>query len=359
MNHRILTLVVSAMLSSILTCPLAWTQEEPQASRTVTEFHYLTTGPVSPARIISTEWQQTDRKIETQIVETPSINRGYGPIRDTETETIQVDANTRRVLQRWFSPSDHKLFQVVEEERRTEPGGREGVVRTTSTVDLSGKWQIQERDVEETVSPAPDTKETKTTVLAMVGGTLKPVMKSEETERRKGESVEVQKTLLTPDGGGRFQVYEERQTVTTASANGRPTEEKTYRKDSRGEMVVIEQTVSSDWQDGEKRSGKLTQTSSTYVPGRASDQRLLHVVEQRSVSATAEPSSDIRTEERVEQINPGAPEDGLRTSTVVTAASKHLGNGRTETHKEMRGLDGGGHLPVMWVTDSNETREVR
>jgi hypothetical protein len=261
-------------------------------------------------------------------------------------------------MQRWFSPSHHQLFQVTEEERRTEPVGRESVVRTTSAVDLSGHWQIQERDVEETVSPGPDTRETKRTVLGMVGGTLTPVLKSEETERRNGDSVEVQRRLLTPDGGGRFQVFEERQTVIRRK-DGRTAEEKTYRKDDRGQMMVVEQTVSSEWQSGEKGSGKLARTYSTYVPGRASDQRLQHVVEQRSISATTAPGSDTRSEERIQQVNPGAPDDSLRTTTVVLEVSKPFGKLRTETHKEVRGLDGSGTLPIVWVTDSQETREIR
>jgi hypothetical protein len=359
MNSRLPILLVSAVLLGSLACKVAWTQEEPQASRTVTEFHYLTTGPLSPARLVSTERQDKGRKIETQKVEAPSVKGGYEPIRETETETIQVDANTMRVVQRWFSPGNHQLFQVTEEERRTEPGGWESLVRTTSAVDLSGHWQIQERDVEETVSPDPDTKETKKTVLGMVGGTLTPVLKSEETERRKGDSIEVQRRLLTPDGGGRFQVFEERQTVATPSKDGRTTEEKTYRKDDRGQMMVIEQTVSSEWQNGEKGSGKLARTYSTYVPGRASDGRLQHLVEQRSMSTTTSPGGDTRRQEQIQQVNPGAPENGLRTTTVVTEVSKAFGKLRTETHKGVRGLDGSGNLPIIWVTESQETREIR
>lgn len=358
MNIRLLILLVSAALGS-LACQLAWTQQQPQASDAVTEFHYFTTGPISPVHVSSTERQEKSRKIETQMVEAPSIKHGYEPIRETETETIQVDPNTTRVVQRWFVPGKHQLFQVTEEERRTEPGGRESVVRIISAVDLSGHWQIQERDVEETVPSSPDAKETKKTVLGMVGGTLKPVLKSEETERRNGDSVEVQRRLLTPDGAGRFQVFEQRQSVVTPSKDGRTTNEKTYRKDYRGQMMVIEQTVNNEWQNAEKGPGKLARTFSTYVPGRASDGQLLNIVEQRSISATTASSGDTLSEEHVQQINPGAPDDGLRTSTVVTEVSKHFGKLRTETHKEVRGLDGSGNLPVIWVTDSQETREIR
>jgi hypothetical protein len=77
MNRRLRILLFSAVLLGALACPVAWTQEEPQASRTLTEFHYLTTGPLSPARVLSTERQDKGGKIETQSVEAPSIKRDY------------------------------------------------------------------------------------------------------------------------------------------------------------------------------------------------------------------------------------------------------------------------------------------
>jgi hypothetical protein len=357
MKSRLLILLVSTVLGGA--CRMSWAQQEPQASRTVTEFRYVTTGPVNPVRVVSTERQDQGRSVEEQRVEAPSIKRGYETIHDTETETITVDANTTRMVQRWFSPSNHQLFQVTEEERHTQPGGRESMIRTTSAVDLSGHWQIQERDVEETALSDSDTKDTKKTVFGMVGGTLTPVLTSEETERRRGDSVEVQRRLLTPDGGGRFQVFEERQTVMTPGKDGRNTEEKTYRKDYRGDMTVIEQTVTSERQNEGEGSGKLARTYSTYVPGRASDGRLLHLVEQQSISTNFARGGGSPTEEQVQQVNPGAPDDGLRTSTMVTEASKNFGKLRTETHKEVRGLDGSGHLPIIWVTDSQQTREIR
>ena len=71
------------------------------------------------------------------------------------------------------------------------------------------------------------------------------------------------------------------------------------------------------------------------------------------------PGSDIRSEEHIQQLNPGAPEDGLRTTTVVTEDSKPFAELRTETHKEVRGLDGSGNSLIIWVTDSQKTREIR
>jgi hypothetical protein len=38
--------------------------------------------------------------------------------------------------------------------------------------------------------------------------------------------------------------------------------------------------------------------------------------------------------------------------------SRPLGRLRTETRKEMRVLDVGGNFPLIWVTDSRETKEI-
>lgn len=355
MNRAVLSLLV--MLGSFA-CGTAWAQDQPQASRTVTEFHNAT-GPFNPARVIVTQRQEDGRTVETRIVEAPSINGGYEPISETEQETIRVDANTVRVVQRWFSPGagNRQPFQVTEEERRTQPGGRESVVRTTSTLDLSGHWQAQERDIEEAVSTAPDTKETKKTVLGVVAGSLVPVQKSEETEHRSGNVVEVQRKLLTPNGSGNFQVFEVQETVATQTKDGQTTEKKTYRDDGRGQIAIIEQTAGSGWKNANNQSGTMSRTYSTFVPGAAPDGQL-HLVQQRNVSATTSPDSSTRTEQEVQAVNPGAPQDGLRTTTLMIEVSQPLGRLRTETHKEMRVLDVGGSFPLIWVTDSRETKEI-
>jgi hypothetical protein len=70
MNRAALSLLV--VLSSFA-CGTAWTQEERRASRAVTEFHDAT-GALNPARVIERQWEDSGRKVETRIVEAPSIN---------------------------------------------------------------------------------------------------------------------------------------------------------------------------------------------------------------------------------------------------------------------------------------------
>jgi len=325
-NRAVQILLTRVVLLGGFACGIAWAQDQPQASRTFTEYHDAT-GAQNPAHVTDAQWQDDRRTVETRIVEVPSINGGYEPISETERETLRIDANTVRIVQRWFSSwaGQRQPFQVTEEERRTEPGGRENVVRTTSTLDVSGHWQVQETDIEETVSTAPGTRETRKTVLGIIAGDLVPVQQLEETEHRNGNLVEVQRKLLAPNATGHGQVSEVQETLVMQTNNGQTTEEKTY---------------------------------STYVPNTDSDGQL-HLVQQRNVSATTAPDGSTRTEQQVQQVNPGDPRDGLITTTLVIGISQPLGRLRSETSEEVRVLDVNGNFPVVWVTDSQGTKEIR
>jgi len=317
--------VTCVVLLGGLACGTVWAQNQPQISRTVTEFRDAS-GVTSPGRVIETRSRENGRTVETQIVEAPTINGGYQSISETERETIQVDANTVRVVQRWFSSwaGERQLFKVSEEERHTEPEGAESVARTISTVDADGNWQVRERDLEETVSTAPDTRETRKTVLGVVAGSLVPIQQFEEIEHRKGDLVEVQRRLLPSDAIGYAPVFEVQETQVTPTRDGQTTEEKTY---------------------------------STYVPG-VGTYAQLHLAQQRDVSTTTAPDRSTRTEQQVQQVNPGNPWDGLRTSALVIQVSEPLGSLRTETHEEARFLDVNGDLPLVWVTDMQETKGI-
>ena len=320
--NRIAQIVVLGSLA----CGTAWAQDQPQVSRTVSDFHDAT-GAAEPGRVIATQRQEDGRTVETHSVVAPSINGGYKTISETERETIRIDANTVRVVERLFSSwgGERRLFKMTEEERRTEPGGRESVVRTISTLGASGQWQVQERDVEETVLTAPDKRETRKTMLGIIAGELVPVQQLEETEHRKGNLVEIQRKLHTPAPTGHADVLEVQQILVTPTKDGPTTEERKY---------------------------------STYVPGGAGSDGELHLVQQRNLSVTTTPDGSTRTEQQVQQVNPGAPYDDLRTTTLVVGTSQPLGRRGTNAREEVRVLDVNGAFPVVWVTVSRGTKEI-
>ncbi|MCU1311310.1 MAG: hypothetical protein JWO20_2435 [Candidatus Angelobacter sp.] len=350
-------LLIDTVLFLVLACGTASAQQEPQASRTVTQYR-IASGAWNPARMIQTQRQENGRTIETQIVEAPS-DGGYQAISETEQETIQVDANTVRVVQRLYTPVDgtRKPYQTTEEERHTGPGDRETVVRTISALDSDGHSQVLERDIEESDLTAPDVRETNTTVLRLVAGTLAPVQKFEQTEHSNGDSVEVQRNMLAPDGSDHFQVIQAERSVVTQTKDGQTSQSTMYGNDGRAPLTPIEQTTGSEWKSGDTQR-EMSQTFSVNVPGRTPDDHL-HLVQQQSLQTVAAPGGGTLTETQVHEVNPGAPEDGLRLTTVETETSQLVDKSQTENHKQVRSLDINGNFPIDWEENSRTTTKPK
>jgi hypothetical protein len=325
MNRFTVNLIIRAVLLGGSACATVWGQNQPQISRTITEVRNNT--GANPARVIETRSQEPGRTVETRVVEATSVNGTYQAISETERETIQVSANSVRVVERWFSSwaGERQLFQVSEEERRTEPGGRERVVRTVSVLAPGGDWQVQQRETEESDWKTPDTKVTRKTIFGIIAGDLVPIQQLEETEQRKGDLVEVRRQLLSSNAIGYAPESELRQTLVTPTTDGNITEEKTY---------------------------------STYIPqvGSYGDFRL---AEQRKMATTTARDGSTRTEEQVQQVNPGNPSDGLRTTSLIIEVSQPIGNLQTETRKEAYFRDVNGDLPLVSVTNTLESKEAR
>jgi hypothetical protein len=351
--NRAQILLMNIVLLVSLACGTAWAQEEPQSSRTVTDYR-VAFGVSSPSRIIQTRRQDNGRKVETQIVEAPS-DGDYQVIHETEQETIRLDANTVRFMQLMYAPVNGKSkpYQISEEERHTGPGGRESVVRTISTIDPDGHPQVLERIIEETNLTAPDVSETNTTVLRLVAGDLVPVQKFEQTERSKGDSVEVQRKMLAPDGNGNFQIIQVQRSVVTQTDDGQTTEKTTYGNYGEGQMKAFEQTTGSEWESGDTQR-EMSQTFSVLVPGRTLDNHL-HLVQQQSTTTVAAPDGSTIKEEQVQEVNPGAPQDGLRPTALVIEISQPIGNSQTAIHKEVRSRDINNNFPITLETDSRVT----
>jgi hypothetical protein len=351
--NRTQIISIDIVLLVSLACGTGWAQQEPRASRTVTQFR-VAYGVWNPARIIQTQRQENGRKVESQIVEAPSDGE-YQAISETEQETIQIDANTVRVVQRLYTPVNgtRKPYQMSEEERHTGPGSRESLLRTISTLDSDGHWQVLERDIEETDSTAPDVRQTNTTVLRLVAGVLAPVQKFEQTERSKGDSVEVQRNMLALDGSDHFGVIQAERNVVTQTKDGQTTERTFYGNDGRAPLTPIEHTTGIEWNSGDTQR-ETSQTFSVNVPGRTPDDHL-HLVQQQNVATVVTRGGGILTETQTQELNPGAPEDGLRLTTLETETSQPAGKSQTENHKEVRSLDINGNFPVDWEEHSRVT----
>ncbi len=189
--------------------------------------------------------------MDKQSIQRRDSDGQFEAYQDIEKETVQVDAATVRTTTRSFGRNADgvkTLVQVTEEERHALPGGDSNVVRTTSNPDADGKLQVVQRQIEETKKIDKDVEETKTTVmLSGIEGSLAPVMKTQERRKRDAnDTVESHKTTLLPDGDGKWQVAEIRDTTTKKEGSDRSIEERVSRPDSEGRLGEISRTVSKE-----------------------------------------------------------------------------------------------------------------
>jgi hypothetical protein len=115
-------------------------------------------------------------------------------------------------------------------------------------------------------------------------------------------------------------------------------------------MRAFEQTTGSEWQSGDALHER-SQTYSVYVPGRTLDDHL-HLVQQQSASTVAASDGSTYAEKQVQEVNPGAPEDGLRPTTLVTETSRPVGKFENENHTVVRSLDINNSFSITWEADS-------
>ena len=78
----------------------------------------------NPSRTIESHAKSGNRKIDKQRFEVLGINGDYRSFSETETETVEVDATTNRILvrrYRWDENGRKILTEVLDEDSRTAP----------------------------------------------------------------------------------------------------------------------------------------------------------------------------------------------------------------------------------------------
>jgi hypothetical protein len=305
----------------------------------------------NPTRTIESHTQSGNRTLDKQSIQRRDPDEKFEAYQDIEKETVQVDATTVRTTTRSFGRNADgvkTLVQVTEEVSHALPGGDSNVVRTTSNPDADGKLQVVQRQIEETKKIDKDVEETKTTVmLTGVEGGLAPVMKTQERRTRDAnDTVESHKTTLLPDGDGKWQVAEIRDTTTKKEGSDRSIEERVTRPDAEGKLGEISRTVSKESETASaKRDTK--ETYSVDVPGSPEDGGL-HLVERATTAQRTSPTGQQTTEKRVEQPDPGNPDAGPRVMTVTTDTVRPGPSGaQATTTIQMR--DANGNFGVVSV----------
>ncbi len=304
-----------------------------------------------------------NRTVDRQSVEILRSGR-YEPYQDIETESVQVNATSSRTVVRTFgrdSNGHRVLLQTTEEEKQTSPGGGEKVVRSTSNPDANGRMQLVQREVQETKKTSPTVDETTTTVmLPGVNGGLAPAMKVQERQERTGDhTVQVQKSTSLPDGSGRWQAGEVKQSTITDDGKNRTRDEHVLRAGPDGRLAEVSRTVGKDSQDASGESNRTVETYSTDVPGSSADGRL-HLVQRVTTAGRNDTSGGRTTQQQVQQLNPGEPNAGLQVTIQSTDAQNSSATGTQQTRTlQVRGSSGALNVVSVDMTKSDKTPTVQ
>ncbi|MGA8493224.1 MAG: hypothetical protein WB711_22575 [Terriglobales bacterium] len=307
----------------------------------------------NPTRTSETHSTSGGRSIDSQHIENMGMDGHYEPYMDVQKETIRVDANTTRTVERTFgraSDGGKTLVQVTEEEQRTLPGGEVKVVRTTSDPDANGSLQTVQREIRDTRQISTDLQETKSTLLtASPNGGLTASMQTTERETKAaGNNVEFRKSTSLPDSNGNWQLSEVREGTIKDDGKDRIKEESVLRPGTDGNLSVVERTVSKESENaaGEKR--KTVETYSTNLPGTPIDGSLRLNQQVTTVHRKGEDGRQ-STETLVEQRNPADPSNSLRLTQEAIDIVRPGISGTSRETQTLKSLDPNGDLGVVSV----------
>jgi len=277
----------------------------------------------------------------------------YAPYLDLQKETVKVDANTVRTIERAYgrdSDGRKTLVQVNEEEKRTLPGGVTKTVRTTSNPDANGSLQVVQREIQDTRQINPNVEETKSTFFTASGnGGLAASMQTTERDTKTGEhNVEFRKSTLLPDLNGGWQVGEVREGTVKEDGKDRTKDERVLRPGADGNLTVVERTVSKETENaaGEKKSA--VETYSNNLPGSPVDDSLRLNQRVTTVSRKSEDGKQ-SSETQVEQRNPGQPSDRPQLTEQTIDIVRPGLDGTTRQTQTLRSLNSSGGLGVVSV----------
>ena len=229
-------------------------------------------------------------------------------------------------------------------------------MRTASSTDVNGRLQVDQREVQETVPSSDDTGQTTSTISRQTANGFQPVLRSQQTERRKGDVAEQQTIVLAPDGNGNFVPLSRTESTTTKTASGQTKDERIYRENGLvNHLALVQRDVTTESKDAQG-SHSTTQTYSVFVPGVAPNPGSLVLVQQVDSSRQTAQNGDLQAKQQIQVINWGNPSSGLQLATSVTGLSQPAGKGQMKSQTVVRSPDGSGAFRVVWITNSQEAR---
>jgi len=282
--------------------------------------------------------------VDHQTVERLGADGHYEPYYEVEKESVQVNGTTTRTIERTFArdaSGQRILTRVTEEEKQSLPAGGEKVVRTTSNADLDGHLQVAQREVTDTKRINSELQEKNTTVFLSDGqGGMAPSVQIQQREKRSADhTVEVQTSTLLPDGSGKWQVHERKESTIKEDGKERTTEEQVLRPGADGKLASVSRTVGKESETAVGEKKNAVETYSPEVSGSADGN--LHLSQRVTVVKRAGSDGAQAIEKRLEQLNPVDPGAGLQVSTKTLDIVQPSTSGTRETRTvEARDVSG-------------------
>ncbi len=294
----------------------------------------------SSTRVRQTRVEANGQRVETQVLEAPSMNGGYSLVTATDKETMQDGPGVVRIVERrYVSNADgrRQLSRIVEVVT-TVHDGHQTTVRITHVTDLDGHLHAMEREVEESVVLNASTRQTVTTRFLLRAGEFAPVQQTVTIETGKDNgTADVQHTVSYYDGNGKFIPAVVTHTVEEQSNKGdhKRKEELVLQADAgmaagEGRMSSTLRTVTQEWKVSNTDEHSLAETHSMFRAGVAPD-RQLHMYRQVTTSREVMPNGDTQAVQDTADINPGVRTDVPQPRAKVIEITHSGADGRFET----------------------------
>jgi hypothetical protein len=353
-------LLIASIISAVLYLGLAAYAEAQEASQNSSGGSWTATTEgstmnVTPWRTTQSHTKSGNRTLDKQLVEVLGPDGQFRPETETETETIRLDDTTTRTVVRaykWDGNGRRILASITEEEARHTASGDSHVVSTTSNADVNGNFQTVKREVTDTNTTIPKTWETKTKVYLGDGngGFVLAVQALQLQKRDDDDTIEVMKKTLLPDGNGNWKVDELSEKRVKGNDRNRTTQERITRPDTEGRLSEILLTVGDEAKDAEGDRNITIDKYSRDVPGATSDGSMHWT--QRDTTIQKNCSGGEKTEQQVEQPDPGNPSDGPQVIAKTRYTVQYTASGSKE-EKTTQVPDGNGAFKVFYL----ETRK--
>lgn len=308
-------------------------------------------------------WLEPNRPAETVFHPTHQVDivrlaGEFSTRTEVEEEVVQKGPNSRQLVRRVYDRDEsgvRRLVQREEELLTSHPDGAQEAEMTISRLDPNGRFQVVEKRVQQTSVSGPDAFQTETTTYAPgAGGGLQPFEFIRQTERKRADRVEAEKTVYRYGGNRNWEPMERRQTIARSGASGEwSSQEEVFQRKHQVDLTLSETSSSREWKDDQGRVHRTTEFHLSDPSGRLSlDRRIRTVLEEVGEGAT-------RVVQEVEQTNPAAPREGVQLVERLVESVEALPSGGERRRVEIQGRDGSGRLqPIATMEKTRQVQET-